>query len=106
MSKNNFAVILTGGKQYKVRMGGKLRVERIIGKVGDVLKFNEVLLKSDGAEAEIGAPRVAGAVVEAEILNQGRDDKKIIFRYHSKTRYRKLKGHRQEHTEIRIKSIK
>jgi large subunit ribosomal protein L21 len=100
-----FAVIQTGGKQYKVKAGDKIRVEKLEGKSGDVLKFKEVLLKADGDQAEIGMPFVKGSEVEAEVLGQARDDKKIIFRYHSKTRYRKFKTHRQPYTELRIKSL-
>lgn len=106
MSKDNFAVISTGGKQYKVGIGDKLSVEKLVGEPGQVLKFNEVLLKAEGDGVEIGAPHIKGAQVEAEVLKQARDDKKIVFRYHSKTRYRKFKGHRQSKTEVRIKSIK
>ena len=106
MSSQKIAVFMTGGKQYKVKAGDKIRVEKLAGAIGDVLKFNEVLLKAEGAQIEIGTPHVKGAVVEAELVNQGRDDKKIVFRYHSKTRYRKFKGHRQHHTELKIKDIK
>ncbi|MEK7626856.1 MAG: 50S ribosomal protein L21 [Patescibacteria group bacterium] len=101
-----FAVIQTGGKQYKVKEGDKVRVEKLDGKAGDALKFNEVLLKAEGDKIEIGMPFVKGAAVETEVLGQVRDDKKIIFRYHSKTRYRKFKTHRQPFTELKIKEIK
>ncbi len=89
-----------------MKVGDKIKVEKLIGKIGDILKLNEVLLKTDGDRAEIGAPYIKDAAVEAEILNQARDDKKIIFRYHSKTRYRKTKGHRQNYTELRIAAIR
>ena len=101
-----FAVIQTGGKQYKVKEGDKVRVEKLAGVAGDALKFNEILLKAEGDKIEIGAPFVKGAAVETEILGQVRNDKKIIFRYHSKTRYRKFKTHRQPFTELKIKEIK
>jgi len=106
MPKDNFAVISTGGKQYRVGVGDKLSVEKLAGESGQVLKFSEVLLKAEGDKIEVGAPHIKGAHVEAEILKQAREDKKIVFRYHSKTRYRKFKGHRQSKTELRIKSIK
>lgn len=106
MSKDNFAVISTGGKQYKVGIGDKLSVEKLSGEPGQALKFNEVLLKAEGGKVEVGTPHVKGANVEVEILKQARDDKKIVFRYHSKTRYRKFKGHRQFKTEVKVKSIK
>jgi len=106
MSSQKIAVFLTGGKQHKVKIGDKIKVEKLEGSAGEILKFDQVLLKAEGAQVEIGTPHVKGAVVEAEIVNQGRDDKKIVFRYHSKTRYRKFKGHRQHHTELKIKEIK
>jgi len=97
-----FAVIETGGKQYKVQPGQKLKVEKLNAKEGDSFKFDKVLLAADGDKVEIGLPHLKGAVVEAKVLKQGRDDKKIVFKYHSKTRYRKRKGHRQEFTELEI----
>jgi large subunit ribosomal protein L21 len=100
----DFAIIETGGKQYKVSAGQKLRVEKLEGEKGGQLSFDKVLLKSEGGKVEIGTPYLKGAV-EAELVNQGRDEKKIVFRYHSKTRYRKLKGHRQPHTEVIVKKI-
>lgn len=106
MVKENFAVISTGGKQYKVKVGDKISVEKLAGEPGRTLKFNEVLLKAEGDKVEVGVPHVKSAHVEGEILKQTRDDKKIIFRYHSKTRYRKLKGHRQPKTEVKIISIR
>lgn len=103
MSK--FAVIETGGKQYKVSPAQKLRVEKInIGK-SDRLIFDKVLLLVDGDNVKIGTPYVEKAVVEAKVLNQGKDKTKIVFKYHSKTRYRKKKGHRQPFTEIEITKI-
>ena len=101
-----FAVIQTGGKQYKVKEGDKIRVEKLVGEAGGALKFGEVLLRAEGDKIDIGMPYVKGAAVETEVLGQVRDDKKIIFRYHSKTRYRKFKTHRQPFTELKIKEIK
>ncbi len=100
----DFAIIETGGKQYRVAVGQKLKVEKLEGKTGNQLFFEKVLLKSAGGEVEIGTPYLKGSV-EAEILKQGRDKKKVVFRYHSKTRYRKLKGHRQPYTEVVVKKI-
>jgi large subunit ribosomal protein L21 len=101
MSK--FAVIETGGKQYKVAPGQKLRVEKLNAQ-GDFI-FDKVLLVADGDTVEIGTPYVPGAKVEARVLRHARDKKKIIFRYHSKTRYRKKKGHRQPFTEVEVVGI-
>ncbi len=101
----NFAVIETGGKQYKVAPGEKVKVEKLDVKEGDSFKFDKVLLTADGDKVEVGAPYVNGAAVEAKVLEQGRADKVIVFKYHSKTRYRKRKGHRQMFTELEIVKI-
>ncbi len=99
------AVIKTGGKQYIVSPGEKVKIEKIEGNAGDAVKFDSVLLKVDGDNVEVGSPNLNGANVEGKILDQGRGDKKIVFRYHSKTRYRKKKGHRQLFTEVEIMKI-
>jgi len=103
MSK--FAVIETGGKQYKVSAGDKIKVEKLAGVAGADLIFDKVLLVADGDKVEIGAPYVAGAKVATTVARQMRDKKKIIFKYHSKTRYRRKKGHRQELTEVTVVSV-
>ena len=100
-----FAIIKTGGKQYKVAPGQKIRIEKLNAEEGGKFLFENVLLKVDGDEVKIGAPYISGEKVEAKILKHGRDKKKIVFRYHSKTRYRKKKGHRQPFTEVEIVSI-
>src|SRR3989344_7515930 len=100
-----FAIIETGSKQYKVAVGDKLKIEKVKPK-GDVVSFDKVLLVSDGeSKNQIGKPHIKGASVEAKILDQGRARKVIVFKYHSKTRYRKKKGHRQEFTEVQITKI-
>ncbi len=101
-----FAIIEAGGKQHKVSPEQKLKIEKVKGDKGAILKFDKILLSADGEDVKIGTPYVEGAEVEAEILRQARDKKIIVFRYHSKTRMRKKKGHRQEFTEIKIVSIK
>ncbi|HEY4499885.1 MAG TPA: 50S ribosomal protein L21 [Candidatus Paceibacterota bacterium] len=100
-----FAVIEAGGKQYKVAVGQKLNIEKIEAADGAVIAFDKVLLRGEGESAEIGAPYISGAKVEAKVLKQDREDKKIVFKYHSKTRYRKKKGHRQPFTQIEIISL-
>lgn len=95
-----FAIIETGGKQYKVAPGSKVKVEKLEAEEGANLSFDKVLLVADGEKIKIGTPYVAGAKVTAKVLRQGRGEKKIIFSYHSKTRYRKKKGHRQPFTEV------
>ncbi len=101
-----FAIIETGGKQHKVSPDQKLKIEKVKGDKGAILKFDKVLLSADGDNVKIGTPYVEGVKVEAEIVRQARDKKIIVFRYHSKTRSRKKKGHRQEFTEIKVISIK
>lgn len=100
-----FAIIETGGKQYKISPDQKLKIEKVNAKEGDSFVFDKVLLVADGDKVEMGTPYIEGAKVEAKILKQGRDKKKIVFRYHSKTRYRKKKGHRQHFTETQIGKI-
>ena len=86
--------------------GGKtIGAEKIIPKDGEYFSFDKVLLKAQEEKVEIGMPYVAGAKIEAKMLKQGREKKKIVFRYHSKTRYRKKKGHRQPYTEVEIVKI-
>lgn len=100
-----FAVIKTGGKQYVVRAGEKLKIEKLNANEGDKIEFDEVLLKADGEKIEVGSPLIKGAKIEAEITKQGRGRKIIVFKYHAKTRYRKKKGHRQYFTEVKITKI-
>lgn len=100
-----FAVIKTGGKQYLVTPGQKLKIEKIDANEGDNFVFEEVLLAANDKKVEIGTPLVKEAKVEAKILKQARAKKIIIFKYHNKTRYRKKQGHRQPFTEVEINKI-
>ncbi|MBM3257392.1 MAG: 50S ribosomal protein L21 [Candidatus Liptonbacteria bacterium] len=100
-----FAVIETGGKQYKVSAGEKLKVEKLNAEAGASVTFDKVLLTADGEAVQIGAPYVSGASVEGKVVRQARDKKKIVFKYHSKTRQKKKKGHRQSFTEVEITKI-
>lgn len=100
-----FAIITTGGKQYRVSAGMKLKVEKLTEAAGGAVVFDKVLLVSDGAETKIGMPYIQGARVEAKVIRAGRADKVIVFKYHSKTRYKKKKGHRQMFTEVEITKI-
>lgn len=97
-----FAVIRTGGKQYKVASGDVISVEKLAGNAGDKLEISEVLM----AGSKIGAPLLAGAKVLAEIVKQFRDEKVIIFKKRRRHNYRRKKGHRQYLTEIKITEIK
>jgi len=102
-----FAVIKTGGKQYKVKEGEILKIEKVAGAAGDKIDF-EVLLLADeeGKDVKVGKPLVAGAKVGAEILEQGRARKVNIIKYKPKVRYRRKAGHRQMYTKVKIASIK
>lgn len=101
-----FAVIKTGGKQYLVSPDQKIKIEKLAGNVGEKVTFKDVFLRADGSKVEIGKPILDSVQVEGEIIRQARDKKKIIFKYHSKARVRKTKGHRQYFTEVKITSIK
>ena len=100
-----WAIIETGGKQYKVAPGQKLKVEKLEVKEGDAVVFDRVLLIADGEEVKIGTPLLKGAKIEAKVLRQARDKKKIVFKFHSKTRYKKKKGHRQHFTEVEVTQV-
>lgn len=100
-----FAVIKTGGKQYIAEPGKKLKIEKLDAPEGGQILFHDVLLVATGREVSVGTPLVAGAQVEAKVLQQARAKKVIVFRYHNKTRYRKKKGHRQHFTEVAVEKI-
>lgn len=100
-----YAVIRTGGKQYKVAAGGKLKVESLPADVGSEIEINDVLMVADGDNVKIGAPVLAGASVKATVLAHGRGDKVMIFKMRRRKHYRKTQGHRQNFTEIRIDGI-
>lgn len=104
----NFAVIQTGGKQYKVAPGETLTIEKLPGefKAGDKIVFDQVLLVNDGSKTLVGAPVVPGATVEATFEEEGRGDKVVVIRYRQKSRYFKKNGHRQPFTKVTIAAIK
>ncbi len=99
-----FAVIKTGGKQYKVEVGTVLKVEKLAAEVNSEIEIKEVLMVGEGDNITVGTPFVEGAKVVATVKEHGKGDKKINFKYNKKTYYRK-KGHRQQYTTIEIKSI-
>ncbi len=105
MKTNKFAIIESGGKQYKVSVGDKIKVEKLISEEGGKIVFDKVLLRDTDGKLDIGTPNVPGAKVEGIVLRQARGEKKIVFKYHSKTRFRKKKGHRQNFTEVKIEKI-
>lgn len=100
-----YAVIKTGGKQYRVAKGDRLRVEKLAGNVGDTVTFGEVLLVGDGDGVKIGTPVVGGAKVEAKILGQDRAKKIIIFKFRRRKNYRRKSGHRQPFTALEITGV-
>lgn len=101
-----FAVIKTGGKQYLVTPGQKLKIEKIAKPAnGGAVLFDQVLLAGDSDMIQTGKPTLEGAKVTAEWISEGKGKKVIVARYHSKTRYRKKRGHRQPFTEVLIKDI-
>ena len=100
-----YAVIKTGGKQYKVTVGEKLKVEQIPAELDSQIVLEEVLMVADGDNVQIGAPLVAGAKVTATVVSHGRHDKVRIFKMRRRKHYQKRQGHRQNFTEIRIDAI-
>jgi large subunit ribosomal protein L21 len=99
-----YAVIKTGGKQYRVSEGQKLRVEKLPGSAGDKITFGEVLLVS-GDTPKIGQPLIKGASVAAEITGQARGEKLIVFKFKRRKNFRRKNGHRQLYTELKITGI-
>ncbi len=101
-----YAVISTGGKQYRVTAGEKLKVEQLAAKVGSEIMLDEVLMVADGDQVALGTPLLAGAKVTAKVIAHGRGDKVRIFKMQRRKHYRKSQGHRQNFTEIEILGIK
>ncbi|WDI30018.1 50S ribosomal protein L21 [Hyphococcus flavus] len=100
-----YAVVKTGGKQYRVSKDDILRVERLPGEAGDVVTLDDVLMVGDGGDVTVGAPKVDGAAVAAEIVEQMRDKKIIVFKKRRRQNYRRKKGHRQHLTVLKVTEI-
>jgi len=100
-----YAVVKTGGKQYKVQAGDVLRVEKLPGDVGSPVTFDKVLMVADGEDVTIGQPVLEKASVKGTILEQGRAKKIIVFKYKRRKRFRRKQGHRQAFTAVKIDSI-
>jgi large subunit ribosomal protein L21 len=100
-----YAVVRTGGKQYRVEAGEKLKVEQIPADVGAEVVLEQVLMVADGDSVTVGTPLVKGASVRAKVLAQGRGDKVRIFKLRRRKHYRKNQGHRQNYTELEILGI-
>jgi large subunit ribosomal protein L21 len=100
-----YAILRTGGRQYEVRPGQVVKVEKIAGKVGENVTLDEVLLFSDGEKLQVGRPFVEGVAVKATIIGQGRSPKIVIFKHKRRKDYRKRQGHRQSYTAMRVEDI-
>ena len=100
-----YAVIKTGGKQYRVVVGEKLKIEQIPADIVQEITLDQVLSVGEGDQLKIGAPLVAGALVKATVLAQGRHDKVKIFKMRRRKHYQRTQGHRQNYTEIRVDAI-
>jgi large subunit ribosomal protein L21 len=100
-----YAVVSTGGKQYKVQKGETLRIEKIQGEVGSKVTLDKVLLVADGENIRVGQPVIEKAAVQASIVEQDKAKKILVFKYKRRKRYRRKQGHRQPYTAIRIDGI-
>ena len=99
-----YAIIATGGKQYTVSEGDVIKVEKLGANAGDTVTFDQVLFVNNG-EAKVGDPTVAGATVTASVVEEGKDEKVIVYKYKRKTGYHKKNGHRQLFTKVKIEKI-
>ena len=100
-----YAIVDSGGKQYKVEEGDILKVEKLAGEMGDKVSFDKILMFSDGENVNIGTPLVENVAVNGHIVEQGKAKKIIVFKYKRRKRYRRKQGHRQSFTAIQIDSI-
>lgn len=101
----NLAIIATGGKQYLVKEGDVVTVEKLSASKGEKVVFDAVLLTDDGKSTKVGSPHVSGAKVAGEVIDEGLADKKVVMKYRQKSRYYKKKGHRQPFTKVKITSL-
>jgi large subunit ribosomal protein L21 len=100
-----YAVIKTGGKQYRVAAGDTLKIESLTAEVGNVVSFDEVLMIANGDKVSVGSPLVKGGAVKAEVLSHGRGDKIRIVKHRRRKHYHKEQGHRQNFTEVKVTEI-
>lgn len=100
-----YAVIETGGKQYRVQEGDTIFIEKVAGNEGETLSFDKILLVSNGEEVKVGKPYVDGVSVEGNIVEHGKAKKVVIFKFKRKKDYRKKQGHRQPYTKVKIEKI-
>ncbi|MDO4481302.1 MAG: 50S ribosomal protein L21 [Bacillota bacterium] len=100
-----YAIIATGGKQYRVHEGDEITIEKLNAAEGDAVVFDQVLAAGEGADIKVGTPVIAGAVVNAKVVENGKGPKVVIYKYKAKKDYRNKKGHRQPFTKVVIESI-
>lgn len=100
-----YAIIETGGKQYKVREGEIIQVEKLVNEAGEAVTFDKVLAVSNGKKVTFGTPFVKDATVEGKVIEHGKEDKIIVFKYKPKKNYRRKQGHRQPFTKVQIEKI-
>jgi len=100
-----YAVMKTGGKQYRVEPNDKLRVDKLVGEPGTTVEIGDVLMVGDGDDTQVGAPLLAGASVKLEVVEQTRNDKIVVFKKKRRQNYRRKQGHRQEMTVVRVAEI-
>ena len=100
-----YAIVQTGGKQYRVQTGDTIRVEALSKQAGETVELDDVLLVSEDGQLTLGSPTVPGATITAEVLENGRGKKIVVFKYKAKTRYRRRNGHRQGYTKLQVTGI-
>ena len=100
-----YAIVNAGGKQYRVEKGDTIRVESMSENLGDTVEFKDVRMVSRNGEVVLGSPSVKGAKVTTEVMGHGKNDKIVVFKYKSKTRYRVKNGHRQPYTDLKVTGV-
>ena len=100
-----YAVVRTGGKQYRLGVGDSVKVEKLPDEVGNIVELSQILMVSDGSEVKVGTPLVAGASVKVEIVGHGRDKKIRVFKMKRRKKYRRTQGHRQAFTQLKVTEI-
>ena len=100
-----YAVVRTGGKQYRLGVGDSVKVEKLSDEVGNIVELSQILMVSDGGELKVGTPLVTGASVKAEIVGHGRNKKIRVFKMKRRKKYRRTQGHRQAFTQLKVTEI-
>ena len=100
-----YAVVRTGGKQYRLGVGDSVKVEKLSDEVGNIVELSQILMVSDGGEVKVGTPLVTGASVKAEIVGHGRNKKIRVFKMKRRKKYRRTQGHRQSFTQLKVTEI-